>query len=368
MNKLTKEEMIKIVEKNISMMENKSFNVYFYVPDTKGVPSGSLSYIYDTALTLMNDGYNVVMIHNESEFEGVESWMGEEYGKIPHKNIEKDNVEINPCDFLIIPDLFANVMIQTKKLPCKRLILLQNFNFLSEMMPVGITPFQLGINEMITTTSAQEKKIQKYFPGIKTHIVSPSIKDFFRASTFPKKLIINFVSKDQSDINQIIKPFYWKYPLYKWVSFRDLRGLNQKDFSEALKESAITIWIDDKSNFGYSCIEALKCGSIVLAKIPDNDIDWVYNENGELNNSCLWFDNLDDVPDMIASVVRSWTLDKIPSELYEEIGKMGNAYLPSKQKEEIKYVYEDTLFKRRNDEFKEVLNDIKTGVLKVNNE
>ena len=48
-------------------------------------------------------------------------------------------------------------------------------------------------------------------------------------------MIINIISKEQSDINKIIKPFYWKYPMYKWVSFRDLRGFPKEIYSQYLK-------------------------------------------------------------------------------------------------------------------------------------
>ena len=46
MAELTKEEKIQIIEENIKHMDNKTFNVYFFVIDTKGNPSGSLEYIY----------------------------------------------------------------------------------------------------------------------------------------------------------------------------------------------------------------------------------------------------------------------------------------------------------------------------------
>ena len=40
MAELNKEEMLRVVEENIQKMENKSFNVFFFVIDTKGNPSG----------------------------------------------------------------------------------------------------------------------------------------------------------------------------------------------------------------------------------------------------------------------------------------------------------------------------------------
>ena len=67
------------IEEQISKIENNDFTLYFYVIDTKGNPSGSLSYIYDIALGLNAMGYNVGMMHNEEDFVGVEGWLGKEY-------------------------------------------------------------------------------------------------------------------------------------------------------------------------------------------------------------------------------------------------------------------------------------------------
>ena len=102
--------------------------------DTKNTPTGSLSYIYETALTLKNMGYRVTMLHNDNEFVGVREWMGDDYADISHANIENENVEIKPCDFLFVPEIFSNVLAQTKKLPCKRAVILQNFNWFSDQV------------------------------------------------------------------------------------------------------------------------------------------------------------------------------------------------------------------------------------------
>jgi hypothetical protein len=193
----------------------------------------------------------------------------------------------------------------------------------------------------------------------------------FRRSDNPKKLIVNVISKNQSDISRIVKPFYWKYPIYKWVSFRDLRGLSQETFCEALREAAVTIWVDDKTNFGYSALEALRCGTILLAKVPENLSDWNVdkdeNGNEKLTNSCIWFESIDRLPDMIASVVRSWTLDKIPQTIYDEEAKLDGFYTEEAQEKEIEYVYEKTLFDERLKSFKEVLSHLKNNV-EENNE
>jgi hypothetical protein len=367
MAELTKTEMLKIVNDNISRLKNKDFNLYFFVVDTKGNPVSTLEYIYQTAFVLKEKGYNVSLLHQEKEFIGVGEWLGEKYANLPHLNIETDNVEITPSDFIFIPEIFANVMMQTKKLPCKRVVLVQNYNHITEFMPVSQTYENLNISDVIVTTKVQEEKVRNWFPYVRTHIVSPSVKGMFRKSNEPKKLIVNIISKDQSIVNQIVKPFYWKNPLYKWVSFRDLRGLSQEMFCDALREAAITIWVDDNTNFGLTLLESLRCGSVVLAKVPNNPSDWML-KNGELTDSVLWFNNTDDVSDMLSSVVRSWTMDNIPNEVYEAQSEFDNLYTEETQVNEIEFVYIKSIIERRLKEFEETKVDVENNVIKAKEE
>ena len=367
MAELTKQEMLRIVDENISRLKNKDFNLYFFVLDTKGNPTSSLEYIYQTALVLHKKGYNVSLLHQENDFVGVRDWLGDEYANLPHLNIEKDNVEITPSDFIFIPEIFANVMMQTKKLPCKRVVLVQNYNHITEFMPVSQTYENLNITDAIVTTKIQEEKVKSWFPHIRIHIVSPSIKKMFRKNTEPKKLIVNVIAKDQSIVNQIVKPFYWKNPLYKWVSFRDLRGVNQETFCEALREGAITIWADDVTNFGLTLLEALRCGGVVVAKVPNNLSDWMI-DGDNITDSVLWFNNIDDVPNVLTTLVRSWTTDTIPEDVYYEQEKFNDLYSEDTQEKEIEEVYVKGLIERRLREFEETKVDVENNVIKSKEE
>ena len=65
-----KQKIIENIEKEISRIDKKENKIYFFVIDTKGVPSGSLEYIYNLALILKNEGYDVTMLHTEEELVG----------------------------------------------------------------------------------------------------------------------------------------------------------------------------------------------------------------------------------------------------------------------------------------------------------
>lgn len=341
------EKALKRVQAEIKKIEKKENNVFFFVLDTKGNPSGSLEYIYKLAMIAKNDGYKVGMLYQSADkndkFVGVKDWLGEDYANIPHYDIATDDVEITPSDILFIPEIFANVMNQTKKLPCKRIAILQNYDYLVEQMPFAAQWGDFGILDAITNTAHNAELLKDIFPYVKTKVITPYIDKMFGTTIQPKKMIVNIVASNQEDINRIIKPFYWKYPSFKWVSFRDLRGFSKEQFAESLRDAAITIWVDDKTSFGYSALEAMKSGSIVIAKIPEEPLKWMNEDSedkvGKLRNCCIWFDDFHEVQRAIASVVRSWITDKVPSTLFDEAKKVNELYpFETTQKEFSEYL------------------------------
>lgn len=330
---------IKALEKvraEIEKIDKKENNVYFFVLDTKGIASGSLEYIYKLAMIAKNDGYNVSMLYQiekGDEFVGVKDWLGEEYANLPHHNVASDEIEITPSDIIFIPEIFANVMNQTKKLPCKRVAILQNYDYLLEQMPFAAQWGDFGILDCVCNTEYNSELIKDIFPYVRTTVVEPYIDKVFGQTIEPKKLIVNIVARDQSDINRVIKPFYWKYPTFKWVSFRDLRGFSKEGFAKALREAAITIWVDTDTSFGYSAIEAMKSGSIVIAKVPEKPLKWMDPDDEQslsLRNCCIWFDDFNSVQRQIATVVRSWITDNVPSEVEEEAKKVTDMFSEKK--------------------------------------
>ena len=67
-------------------------------------------------------------------------------------------------------------------------------------------------------------------------ILKPFISDIFVKNELPAKPIIAVHSREQRDSVNMIKSFYIKFPQYRWVTFRDMRGLSQKEFANTLKE------------------------------------------------------------------------------------------------------------------------------------
>lgn len=351
-------DVVERIEKELKKFDDKAFNVYFYVIDTKGVPSGSLLYIYKVAYELHSLGYNVTMLHNENEFVGISQWADSKYAELPHSKVSDRQVTLSASDFLIIPEIYTDIMSQTRDIPCKRVMLVQNFDYLTKIIPVGVHPYEYGITDAIVNTKTTEKLIKNNLPMIKTHVLSPGISDtLFRKNDKPKKMIVNFVVKNGDDASRVVKPFFWKYPQLKWVTFAHLSNLPQEIFANALRDAAITIVIDDTMSFGYAALEALKTGSIVICKIPENTPDWML-DNDELSNSIVWVDNLDEIPDLIANLVAMWVRDDVPEELYNEIDKAAEKHTMTDMKNDVEKVFVEELFATRKKEIQDALDKV----------
>lgn len=349
-NKENKENVVlERIDGAIEKLKTKDFSVFFYVVDSKNIPNSSMEYTYNMALALSKDGYNVKMCYQLANeytkeeiaklkrqdrpvdenrvFTGVREWLGDEYADLEHLNIANGDWAIGPQDFLFIPEALSSLMLQTYKhhVPCKRIVILQNYDYVSDYIPLGTSWATFGINEAIAISKEQSEMLRNVFPYVKTRVLNPGISEMFRKPVNGKNLVVNVIAKNQDDINRVIKPFYWKYPLLNFVSFRDLRGKSQKVFAECLKESAITVWIDERTSFGMSALEAMRCGNIVIGKMPEHIPGWMGDETTIFDNG-VWFTDMNTLPDIISSVVTSWMNDEIPVELTDAVEKTNQLY------------------------------------------
>lgn len=379
------------IETAIEQIETKKSALYFFVSDSKNVPNSEMLYIYQMALTLKELGYDVCMLYqlnneyskhelkklekagkpidNFRVFEGVGEWLGEEYASIDHLNIANSTWRVSPSDFLFIPEAFSSMMKETfeKGIPCKRIVILQNFKYVTEFIPYGDQWLNYGITDVIASNANQQALIESVFPYINCMVVNPYIQECMRKPAVAKKLIVNIASTKSSDVEHIIKTFYWKYPAMQFVTFRSLRNLPVNDYAEMLKEGCITIWHDPETPFGRSAIDAIKCGNIVIGKVPEIIPEWMVDENGEILNNGVWYNNIDQVPDILARVIGSWMRDEVPAEIYDEIEKMTDKYTYSTWKENLDACIAEHM-KNRADYFRELKKNVENKIEKETTE
>ena len=335
------------VQLSIQNLREKKARIYFFVQDTKGNAKASIRLIYQMADALRKDGFNPIMLHEKNDYVGVASWLGEEYMTLPHKAIEGQNLEISPEDFLIIPEIFGFIMEQVSKLPCAKIVLTQQYSNMLETLQPGQGWAQFGFFKCITTSNLQKDYIERVMRQSTFDIITPYIGENFSPKPTPPMPIIAVHTKEQSDAVNLIKTFYLKFPQYRWFTFRDLRGLSEKDFAKSLKECFLSIWIDDKSGFGTFPLESMACGVPTIGKIPDLQPEWMTEDNG------IWVTDVTLMSDFIADFIQNWLEDGIKPELYNHMKETVVKYQNKQEFETSVINLFETFLTTRADSFEE---------------
>lgn len=348
-------EQITKLEKSIQNMRDKVCRIYFLVQDTKGNAKASVSYIYDMALTLKRNGYNSIILHEKNDYEGVSEWLGEEYmEELTHRSIDGQNLEISPEDLIIIPEIYGFIMDQITKLPCGKIVISQSYDYIFETLQPGQTWSQLGFLKCITTSEKQKDYIESVMRNVSVDVIEPIISEKFYKSEFPSKTIVSIHTREHRDTINLVKAFYTKYPQYRWITFRDLRGLTTSDFANGIKESFVSVWIDEISSFGTFPLESMKCGVPTIGLVPNMVPDWMNEDNG------IWINNKNMIIDVISDFVQNWLEDNINPELYtnmeSSVSKFTNR---SEFDDKVLSIFDKMIF-TRIESFSEQLNKLET--------
>lgn len=315
---------IEKVKKSIENLKNKTSRIYFFVHDTKGNARASIKYIYDLALTLKENGYNSIILHEKKDYTGVSGWLNEKYMELPHKVIEGENIEISPEDFLVVPEIFGFMMDQVKNLPCGKIVLTQGYSYMLETLQPGQTWGQFGFLKCITTSEIQKDYIQKIMRNQSFDVIEPFIEDYFKKSEKLPMPIIGVHSREQEDTINLIKTFYLRFPQFRWFTFRDLRGLPQDQFAKAISECFLTVWIDRNSGYGTFPLESMKCGVPTIGIQPNIKPEWMNETNG------VWIKDETLLPELIADWSQHWLEDDISEDVINNLDETTKT-LPTKE-------------------------------------
>lgn len=298
------------IEGSIKNLEDKTSRIYFFVQDTKGNARASVRHIYQMAMSLKESGYNSIILTEKSDYFGVQTWLGEEYMELPHKSVEGQNLEISPEDTIIVPEIFGYIMGQLTNLPCAKIVLCQAYDHMFETLQPGQSWTQLGFTKCITTSEKQKEYISSIMRNVSIDIIEPLISNKFSPSEYPVKPIVTVHSREQRETINLIKTFYQKYPQYRWVNFRDMRGLSESEFANVLKDSMLSVWMDKTSGFGTYPLESMKSRVPVIGHVPNLLPEWMGENNG------IWLQETTKTVDVIAEFIQNWMEDNVSEELY----------------------------------------------------
>ena len=349
------QEQISKLENSIENIKNKTMRIYFLVQDTKGNAKASVRYIYQMAMSLKKSGYNAIILHEKPDYFGVSSWLDESYmNELEHKPIEGTNLEVSPEDLIVVPELYGFIMEQIKKLPCGKIVLSQSYDYIFDTLQPGDTWSQFGFLKCITTSEKQKEWIKNTMRSVSIDVVEPVISDNFKKQALPPKTVINIHTRDHRDTTNTIKAFYSRFPQYRWFTFRDLRGLSESDFSEKMKDSFVSVWVDPIAGYGTFPLESIKMGIPVIGVVPNMVPEWMNENNG------IWINNPNILVDVIADFVQNWLEDNINPELYNEMEKTSEKLITTEKFEEnVNNVFNEMIQTRLNT-FSEQLTKLET--------
>ena len=351
-------ERIENLEEAIEKINKKDFGIYFFTIDTKGNPTAGVANIYEHVKVLRELGYDAKILHDKKDYKvkgddegmGINDWLGEEYAALPHVSIESQELQVGVADFVVIPEAFASIMKQTTNFPCKRIVFLQSYEYIFEMLEIGENWNAFGINDVITTNQNLKDYVTSVFRNMVTEIIPVGIPNYFTPNEKPTVPTVAISARDKREVLKLVKIFFQKYPHYQFVTFRDMSGLPRTEFAKALGESFLGVWIDELSSFGTFPIECMKTNTPVIGKIPRLVPEWMgkIDENGNLhlNENGVWTANLNSLPDLIATMVGLYMEDSIPTNITEGTTQYTENYTEEKTQTTIKEVY-GKIFDRR---------------------
>jgi hypothetical protein len=304
-------EQISKIEKSIENLRDKKSMLYFLVQDTKGNAKASISYIYRMAYVLFKNDYNVTILTEKNDYTNVSTWLGSEFAEIPHQSIEQQNLTVAPEDFIIVPELYGFVMPQIKNLPCGKIVLCQSYDYILETLQPGQTWTELGFYKCITTSDFMKEYISNTMRNVSIDVVEPFIPETFQSNGLPSKPIIAVHSREQRETLNLIKNFYIKFPQYRWITFKDMRGLSESDFAKSIQDCCLAVWIDETSSYGTFPLESINSNVPVLGLVPNLVPSWINEDNG------LWVNNKIQIVDFVADYLQNWLEDNVNPELYK---------------------------------------------------
>jgi hypothetical protein len=362
-------EQLDRIKNGIEKINNKDFGIYFFTIDTKGNPTAGVATIYEHVKQLRELGYNAQILHDKNDYKlredeegmGIAEWLGEDYANLPHVSIESQKLQVGPSDFVIIPEAFASIIKQTANFPCKRIVFLQSYEYIFEMLEIGEGWEQFGIRDVITTNKNLSNYANSVFRGIRTDEVPVGIPSYFKNSDKPKVPTIAMSARDKRELLKIVKVFYQKYPHYRFVTFRDMAGLPRETFAKELGQSFLGVWVDELSSFGTFPLECIKSNTPVIGKIPRMVPEWMgtvdQNGNLNLNDNGIWTPNMNAIPDIIATMVGLYLEDALPQNIMNGMGEWENKYTEEESNKVLSEVY-DGIFKRRIVELETTYNQL----------
>ena len=359
-------EKIEKIRISLDRLANKKSKFIFCVPESQS-PAASIYEIYFQATVVKTMGYDVIVMVEKGDYVPP-TWIEKELTDHKHMAMTDPKLTVGPEDIMIIPEVYSNIMEQTKNLPCLRVGLLQSVDYMMNALIPGTDWTAFGVRDIITTSQTVKEWIYTYY-GQKFNVqhYNVGIPEYFEKSSVPQKPIISVIGRNPNEISKFVKLFFTKYPQYSWVTFDPMvtkskppQPMRRVDFAKRLQNNFAAVWIDRISSFGTFPLECMKSGVIPICFKPDITPEYMIerDENGTpakiVDGGGVWTENYYDLPILAGEVLIKFLDDNISPELYEKMDKIAEKYTQENAEKMLVEIYQGFI-NRRMELFKTAL-------------
>lgn len=348
------------VKASLEKIVNKKSKFLFIVPESQS-PVASVYEIYFHASVVKNMGYEVLILVEKGDYEPP-TWIEKELTDFNHISMADPKFTVGPEDVMVIPEVFSNIMEQTKNLPCVRIGLLQSVDYMVNGLIPGTDWSAFGIRDVITTSQTLKEWVETFYGNkfnIKTYNIG--IPDYFQKSKIPQKPIISVVGRNPNEISKFVKLFFSKYPQYNWVTFdpmltksKPAKQMRRVDFAKRLQGNFAAVWIDRIASFGTFPVECMKSGVVPICLRQDITPEYLIERDEEgkpvklAEGTGVWTDNFYELPVLAGEVLIKFLDDGISPELYESMEKISAKYNQKDAEIKLIEIYEEFINQRIN--------------------
>ena len=345
-------EKIAKIKTSLDNIVSKKSKFLFCVPESQS-PVASVYEIYFHATVVKNMGYNVLILVEKGDYV-IPTWIEKELTQFKHIAMSDPKLMVGPEDIMIIPEVYSNVMEQTKNLPCIRIGLLQSVDYMVNSLIPGTDWAAFNIHDVITTSTTLKEWLETFYGqgkfNIKTYNIG--IPDYFEKSKVPQKPIISVIGRNANEISKLVKLFFAKYPQYSWLTFDPMvtkskppQPMRRVDFAKRLQGNFAGVWIDRIASFGTFPLECMKSGVVPICLKPDIMPEYMIERDADgkgvkiVEGAGVWTENYYDLPVLIGEVLVKFLDDNISPDLYTSMDVVASKYSQENAEKQLSEIY-----------------------------
>lgn len=338
----------KLQESLLNLKENKQV-FYFFVNNKGDYPSHSVSHLYKVASDLRALGKKVQFVYITNEYV-IPTWLPEA-ASFEHKSIS-DKLSINVEDFIILTEEQYPFMehLKSQNIPSKRIVFIQEYEYLTDILPIGRKFIDVGVIDAITTSETMKKYLETYLSPIRCEVIKPAISSDFKSSEKPKKPEVVVYYRNPRDFKKAINLLALKKPFLSFVEFIDATKLSDEKLAEVLSEACLAVSLDAFDSSGTFFLQTLKAETDLVCFAPLMGQPFMNEKNA------WWVTSIEDAMNVVEQYLQGFLQSTLNSEMRDARKETStDEYTEEKRRIDVREVF-DKLVEIRIKETEEIIN------------